>query len=73
MSNRIFASKYQLGLPSPEDLKKVVEKANESGGKPAEKRAKKAQIFKSAGRQNRFPSSTLGRVKLLCKDLTNNN
>ncbi|MDI6737121.1 MAG: PDDEXK nuclease domain-containing protein [Nanoarchaeota archaeon] len=26
MSNRIFASKYHLGLPSPEDLKKVVEK-----------------------------------------------
>lgn len=25
MSNRIFASKYQVGLPSPEDLKKVVE------------------------------------------------
>ncbi|MFH1066004.1 MAG: PDDEXK nuclease domain-containing protein [Nanoarchaeota archaeon] len=30
MSNRIFASKYRLSLPSPEDLRKVVEKARKS-------------------------------------------
>jgi len=30
MSNRIFASKYRLSLPSPEDWKKVVEKARDS-------------------------------------------
>lgn len=27
MNNRIFASKYQLSLPSTEELKRVVEKA----------------------------------------------
>lgn len=30
MSNKIFASKYQLSLPSPEDLRKVIEKAKNS-------------------------------------------